>query len=262
MKWRVLAGGISLLPTVLHQIFLVHLTVLLHKPGYSPEQGLFFRKNRIRMIETTRMPTVLSRLQIFLYGAGILLAFWTILASSLCNSAYAVPQQKLLLESPSAQIRDGVVTIHLSLSVTDEEGLRALLKDGAVLELSMSVALERERSWWSNAEAAAAEFSSILRHDPLSRDFLVTIPTVEGDKEVRDRNLTRLLHASWRQLTLPVAPLEDVVREEEASAYLVVLNISLRHTEVPPWLQKDTVFWSSEVAPDEKRQFKFTLPDS
>ena len=175
-------------------------------------------------------------------------------------TAQALPPQQMLMDPPTAVVQQGMLSLRLALAVDDEEGLHALLKDGAVLELAVSVSVERERSFWANAEAATASFSSILRHDPLTRDFIALVPTLEGEKEFRDRNLGRLLQATWRNLTLPVAPLDDILREQPAERYLFSLSARLRHTEVPPWLEKSSVFWSTEVVPQEKRTFVFVPP--
>ena len=164
------------------------------------------------------------------------------------------------MDPPMAAVENGLVLLRLALTVDNEEGLFVLLKDGAVLELAISALVERERMLWRNAKAAKVEFSSILRHDPLSRDFVILVPTPDGEKEVRDRNLNRLLQASWRQLSLPVISLEDMLRKEPAETYQVLLTIALRHTEVPPWLEKSSLFWSSEVVPQVKRKFIFTPP--
>lgn len=176
--------------------------------------------------------------------------------------AQALPPQRLLwLKPPEVSLEGGMLTLQLSLSVDNEDGLRDLLKDGAVLELRIVASVERERSWWSNAEAVTRTFSSQIRHDPLSRDFITSLPTLNGTKELRDRNLTRLLYASWKELDLPVALLADVLRAEEAENYALSLIISLQHTDVPPWLEKTLVFWSKDVVPEEKRTLHFTVPD-
>ena len=164
------------------------------------------------------------------------------------------------MDPPVAAVEKGMLTLKLAVTVDTEEWLLALLKDGAVLELAVTTGVERERSLWSNVEAARAEFSSIVRHDPLSRDFVARVPTPEGEKEIRDRSLSRLLQSSWRRLTLPVAALDDLLKEEPAESYLMLVSVALRHTEVPPWLEKSSVFWSAEVVPQIKRKFVFTPP--
>ena len=164
------------------------------------------------------------------------------------------------MDPPAAVVENGMVTLRLALTVDNEEGLLALLRDGAVLELAISAVVARERTLLRNVKVATAVFPSVLRHDPLSRDFVAFVPTPDGEREVRDRNLSRLLEASWRRLVLPVIPLEDLLRIEPAASYLVLLTITLRHIEVPPWLERASLFWSPEVVPQVKRNFVFTPP--
>jgi len=174
--------------------------------------------------------------------------------------AHALPPREIIMDPPAATVENGMVTLRLALTVDNEEGLLELLKNGAVLELAIGAVVARERAVLRNVKAAAVEFSSILRHDPLSRDFVARVPTPDGEKEVRDRNLSRLLQASWSRLALPVIPLTDLLQKEPAASYLVLLTISLRHIEVPPWLEKTSLFWSPEVVPEVKRNFVFTPP--
>lgn len=166
----------------------------------------------------------------------------------------------MLLEGSSVHARDGIITLDLPFFIDNEDGLRDLLKDGAVLELGIKAAIERERSWWANSKAVEAEFRSTIRHDPLNRDFLVVYPTLEGEKELRDKNLTRLLHGSWHSLSLPIASVADIPAEEQAEELLLAVSVSLQHTEVPPWLKNSSIFWSSEIVPSEKVTLRFFLP--
>lgn len=191
------------------------------------------------------------------------LIFFMLMLLTLCAYSLpglAAPPQRLLLDPPKADVRGEDLWLGLSVTVDNEDGLRDMLKDGAVLELGVSISLERERSWWSNAEMAHQEYASILRHDPLSRDFLVVLPMPDGEREIRDRNLTRLLHASWRKLFLPVAPLQLLQEEGADEEFAIDITISLQHTEVPPWLEKSTVFWSSDVVPKESRRLPLRAP--
>jgi len=193
-------------------------------------------------------------------GGALGAALGLLFVLSFAPGAYALPPREIIMDPPVAVVENGVVTLRLALTVDSEEGLLALLKDGAVLELAISTVVARERTWWRNAKAATVIFPSILRHDPLSRDFVALVPTPDGEREVRDRNLIRLLQASWGRLALPVIPLEVLLREEPAASYLVLLTITLRHIEVPPWLERASLFWSPEVLPQVKRNFVFTPP--
>lgn len=187
------------------------------------------------------------------------LVFFSILLFSPC--ARALPPTQLLIDRPALHYNEGALVLSLSVSVNDEEGLRDMLKDGAVLELTTTVGVERERSWWANAEEFTYSFSSVLRHDPLSRDFIATLPLEDGEKELRDRNLTRLLHESWKKLSFPVISLATLQQAANGeSSFLLRYTVTLRHIEVPPWLEKSLVFWSAEVVPPEQGDLPITLP--
>ncbi|MDR0339856.1 MAG: DUF4390 domain-containing protein, partial [Desulfovibrio sp.] len=175
-------------------------------------------------------------------------------------ASLAVPPRGMVIESPKSHITDGYVFLDLSLSVDSEEGLRDMLKDGAVLQLTVNAVMERKRSFWSNEDLVEESFSSILRHDPLHREFIVLIPSPEGEVELRDRNLTRLIHASWRKLSLRLISLEALSVEAADDIFLIQVDISLRHTDVPPWLEKSTVFWSADVVPSESFSLEFVPP--
>lgn len=153
-----------------------------------------------------------------------------------------------------------MLSVALSLNVDNEDGLRDMLKDGAVLALSIATTLERKRSWWSNEVIASTEFVSTILHDPLTRDFIVLIPEEQDRKQIRDKNLTRLLHTTWQTLSLPVLSLTDLLLQEQEAEYSLILDISLQHTEVPPWLENNLMFWSSKVVPSEKIVLPFHMP--
>lgn len=193
--------------------------------------------------------------------SGILTAVAVLLSLLLFPlSARALPPSQLLLDNPALHYREGALILSLSVSVNDEEGLREMLKDGSVLELMTTVSIERERSWWANAEEFSYNFPSVLRHDPLSRDFIATLPAGDGERELRDRNLTRLLHESWKKLSFSVIPLASLQDKDPEESFLLNFTITLRHIEVPPWLEKSLVFWSAEVVPPERGSLPIELP--
>ncbi|MDR0826353.1 MAG: DUF4390 domain-containing protein [Desulfovibrio sp.] len=178
------------------------------------------------------------------------------------TAALASPPRRLVLIPPPAlRVQDDLLMTDLAVSVDNEEGLRDLLKNGAVLELGLTITVVRLRSILSNKQVEKRQYSSIIRHDPLSRDFLVAIPEAEGKREVKDRNISRLLNASWKKLSLPATSLRLLREQGEDEEFEVEIQISLRHTDVPPWLQKSIAFWESEVAPDEKTLLPFVLPN-
>ena len=124
--------------------------------------------------------TQTARAYVFLCLRSVLGA-WGIVCVALCllfvlcrpPDALASPPREIIMDPPMLVVENGMVVLRLALTVDNEEGLLALLKDGAVLELGVSMVIERERTLWRNARAAAVSFPSSLRHDPLSRDFIV-----------------------------------------------------------------------------------------
>ena len=190
----------------------------------------------------------------------VLPLFFAVLFLLSCFPALALPPQKFQIAPPSVSTLNSELFLNLSLTVDNEDGLHDLLKDGAVLQLGVSVAMTRKRSWWANVDIAEHEYTSLIYHDPLTRDFVMSFPTREGEKTLRDKNLTRLIFSSWRNLSLPVVPLRTLYNEGSEEEFVISLTISLQHTEVPPWLEKSFVFWSSDVVPQEKFSLPFTLP--
>jgi hypothetical protein len=205
---------------------------------------------------TGRFAPTFSLPRIAALGLALLCLFLALPAAS------AAPPRRLVLDPPpKLQELGDLLLADLSVSVDNEENLRDILKNGAVLELGISITVTRLRSILSDEEMEKREYSSIIRHDPLSRDFLVIVPEIAGRREVKDKNLIRLLNASWKKLSLPAARLSLLRERGEDEKFEVIAEISLRHTEVPPWLEKNFTFWESEVAASQKIVLPFAYRD-
>ncbi len=158
-------------------------------------------------------------------------------------------EQELVVYSAKLENTSAGMFAALSCSVSDEDALRDLLKDGATIELAISFDIEGKRSWWSDAELLHKTFTSKLSHDPLSREFAVTVPGATGPITLRQKNLTRLIHQSWRNLRLPLlSPAEQASLDPERE-HTLRITFYMHHVEVPPWLEQSTLFWSPDVAP-------------
>jgi hypothetical protein len=180
---------------------------------------------------------------------GICLFFW--LFTALASPCPAASPQRFLIENPHLVAGEKLLFFSASLSVEEESALHDLLKDGAVLELTITTTLDRHRSWWTNAEVAAHTYTSNIRHDQLTRNFLISQPSEGSPGELtRDRNLTRLLYGNWRRLMLPVGDMETIRKAGPEREYILTVSFQLRHTEVPPWLEKASIFWFSDVVPE------------
>lgn len=168
----------------------------------------------------------------------LFLLFWS-------TAGQAAPPKRFEIQTLSLVNKNDTLAINLSLSVDDEEGLYNLLKDGAVIELAINIDIQRKREWWSNATLASLQYTSVVRHDPLTREFFITVPGAEHS--LQDRNLTRLLGNSWSKLTLPLIPLSIIELEGHGKTYIISGSVGLSHIETPPWLANNSVFWSAEI---------------
>ena len=172
------------------------------------------------------------------------------------GAAHAAPPQRFSLGYLAlAHEQDGLF-VDIACTVDDEDGLRDLLKDGAILELSVDVRVERYRSLWKNSEVVRTVYTSTLRHDPLTREFILRMPGSDDKPPLRNRNLTRLLQASWRQMRLPLLDTEQLAALDASDEFTVFVVLDLHHTEAPPWLENSLVFGSFAVVP----QVEYTLP--
>ena len=169
--------------------------------------------------------------------------------------ARAVPPKYFEIANALAEIRDGQITAKLAVGFDNVLGLYEMLKDGASVELVVNARLERVRTLWTNVVLTEMEVSSALQHNPLTREFSLYMP---GEaKPLMDKNLDRLLAATWSKLSVRIGP-TSTLDGEKNTAYRVVLTLSLQHAKVPPWLSKNFVFWSKNVVEPEKLTLPFT----
>lgn len=171
-------------------------------------------------------------------------------------AAHAVPPQRFSLGYLALAHETDGVFVDVACTVDDEDGLRDLLKDGAILELSVTLRVERHRSLWANSEVAHVVYASTVRHDPLTREFILHMPGSDEKFPLRNRNLTRLLQASWRQMRLPLLDAAQVAALDPGDEFTVLVTLELQHTEAPPWLENSLVFGSFAVVP----LVEYTLP--
>ena len=123
----------------------------------------------------------------------ICLCPWGLQAADLQHFTHAVPELSL---------RQGKLWLGLPLSVDNEDRLSEMVRDGVRLELRLTAEVYRKRAFWFNAKLTTLEFVSTLRHDPLSREFRLSLPGRE--QPLHDPLLRRLLAASWKTLSLPL----------------------------------------------------------
>ena len=161
--------------------------------------------------------------------------------------AHAAAPRKLVAGEMVLEAANSQFYVNLVLGVNEEEWLKLLLKDGAVIELGIDLSMERRRSWWANSVLAEKTYTFTLHYDQLTREFQFFQST--DQKPSRDRDLHNLLRANWGKLHLPLVPLQTVSQYGEDVEFLITAEITLRHGQTPPWLANSGLFWSSEIAP-------------
>ena len=68
-----------------------------------------------------------------------------------------------------------------------------------------------------------------------------------------------MLNNTLKQQELPLA---DKNTFKPGEVYIIRVNLSMRHTELPSWLDKTLVFWSRDVVQSEKISVEYGVDDA
>ncbi|MDL2285656.1 DUF4390 domain-containing protein [Desulfovibrio sp. OttesenSCG-928-F07] len=170
---------------------------------------------------------------------------------------YAAGQNSFAYEEPVLFKRGGKLWVKLPLSVTDEAALIDLLRDRATLELQIETLVQRKRSLWFNEDLTKNNFVSVVRHDPLSREFKLT--HIINAQVMSNSNLRPLLAVSWKKNELPLIELSALKPSE---TYIIEIDLALRHSELPSWLERTLVFWDKNIVNTEHLTLEYKLDDA
>ena len=144
-----------------------------------------------------------------------------------------------------------LLTARLSVSISNLDYLRDILRDGARLSIECRSAIYRKRTLWRNALIEEHNFSSSLRYNPLQRDFLLFS---ENGASLTNSDLLALLQNTWGNLEMPLTQLSSL---ENGETYVVLVSLALKHEEMPPWLSKNVLFWSDIIIPAQEYKLEF-----
>ena len=148
------------------------------------------------------------------------------------------------------------ITVNYQLNLKGLIPIRDQLRDGARMTIEGGIRLLRRNLLRPNSELAFLPLAWNLRHDPLTREFLlVEVGKAENGQAARAPHLGALLQEAWKDLyavLLPEMPLED------DETYIVRFDFVLKYAEVPPWLEKALFFWSWELSPKFSHEHTFT----
>lgn len=170
---------------------------------------------------------------------GLLLV---LLAGGLCfavRPSVAADSPRLELDDVSMELDNQLLRLRSSLSLENSTPVRKQLQDGAQMGLTCTLSLERVNTF-HNSEVASTTSLFMLRHDPLTREFVMS----SGDDKFQLRYLAPLIEQGWRETPLEL-PLPASL---EPGEYRLTLHLTLEYTDVPPWLARTLFFWSWEVA--------------
>jgi hypothetical protein len=175
-------------------------------------------------------------------------------AAMLAPPVHAVPPKYFDVPDATVVLAEEDIAVRLSINVDNLTGLYEMLKDGASVELLVNARLERVRSFWTNVALAEMELFSTLQHNPLTREFSLHMP---GEtKPMLDKDLDRLLAATWRKYVVHFGPV-SILDGERGSEYRIALTLNLQHAKPPPWLGKDFMLWSQKIVDPERMELPF-----
>lgn len=169
--------------------------------------------------------------------------------------AHAVPPKYILVANPRIEILNNDIKAFLNIDFDNVTGLYEMLKDGAAVDLVVGAKIERVRIFWTNALIMEEQFVSSLEHNPLTREISLFMPGETNP--LLDKNLDRLLAATWNKLELNLGPLSLLDGNDKDTEFRVTLTLSLQHAKVPPWLAKNFMFWSKNVTETETVKLYF-----
>ena len=168
--------------------------------------------------------------------------FLVLLAGGLClavKPSLATDTPRLALNDVSVELQNQSLRLRSSLVLESADTVRKELQDGAQMGLTCTLFLERVNTF-RNSEVARTTSLFMLRHDPLTREFVMS----SGDDKFQLRYLAPLIEQGWRKTPLEL-PLPASL---EPGEYRLTLHLTLEYTDVPPWLARTLFFWSWEVA--------------
>lgn len=186
------------------------------------------------------------------FAALFAAAFAVLLYSAV--PARAVPPKYFEISNAHVIIQSGEIIAKMSIEVDNPTGLFEMLKDGASIEMEITAKLERLRTLWTNVPLMETEFIFMLQHNPLTREFSLYLPG--KGKPLLDRNLERLLAATWHKFSATVGT-TDLLDGDKDSEYRVTLTLSLQHAKPPPWLVRNSMFWSKKILSPETVELPF-----
>ena len=171
-------------------------------------------------------------------------------------AASNTPVSELVLMRPSLTARPYAVRFSYGVGIKGMVPVRDQLRDGAHMLIEGSVSLLQNNLIRPNSELASVPVSWLLRHEPLTQDFLLF-----ADPEFVRRGpfIDALIRETLSELHADLTLTEPL---QEDQTYTLKLTLVLKYAEVPPWLKKALFFWSWDLSPVLVFERQFTLNET
>lgn len=147
--------------------------------------------------------------------------------------------QGLNLMTPAIANVSGVLTARFGVTVEERPALRKGLENGAKLVLKSRVRLFRVKDYWMDSLIAASNYESVLQYEPLSKEFILTLPGHHGP--LRSDDLFSLISEGWAVIEASLCPWSELVKGEH---YSLRMDISMNEADAPDGLSGLLYFWS------------------
>lgn len=197
-----------------------------------------------------RLPYPVRRARPAWLGCALVLC---LLAGLMCLPGRAQAQD-IAVQELGVDLGHDPLVATLRFSVTEAPLFADMLRNGARIEISGRILLERRRLWWTNATLAEKPFSFTLRYDPLTRSFLLQ---KDGGAPISSKRLAPFLEPGYLNLRLELGRRAHF---EAGETYLLQATIGAR--QMPGTLpQAHGVFFKTEtIIPDMSISMSFDGP--
>lgn len=164
----------------------------------------------------------------------------------------AAASQSLVLSKLVLDNQAGSVMARFGVEVRGASEMAVNLKDGVVLGLSCQALLEATRGWLPAKTVAENELTCRLRQDPLSLEYVLTLPGREAP--LTDKNLEALLAKGLSEIRIDLGPWSQL---ERGRNYRLTVTVRLKHLDIPHWFTRTLFFWTWDIVPKTTQKLDF-----
>lgn len=162
--------------------------------------------------------------------------------------------RSLSLKAPAILNSNGSIVAQFGVKIIELPILKGELEDGAEMVLRCSVELVKVRHYWLNTNIGSDTYESIIKFDPLTKDFLMVLPG--RPQPIRNRDLKTLLEKEWGRIQARLGAWSNLERGSEYSLRLVT---TMQEADAPEGFYRFVYFWSWDAGTDNTFHLNFTF---